>query len=110
MFPAPSARAQQLATMSPQLHAVLTLYPTKDGGRVSPAMPGWGCPCCVSNSDPIVGYDGWPLLGDTPISPGEQRKVGFVFLSGDSAAAIFRKAGKGYLWEGKFIGEALVTP
>jgi hypothetical protein len=57
MFPAPSSRAQQLATMSPQLHAALTLYPTKDGGRVSPAMPGWGCPCCVSNSDPIVGYD-----------------------------------------------------
>jgi len=57
MFRAPSSRAQQLATMSRQLQAVLTRYPTKDGGRVSPATPGWGCPCCVSNSDPIVGYD-----------------------------------------------------
>jgi hypothetical protein len=55
-----------------------------------------------------VCYDGWPLLGDTPIEPGEQRRVGFVFLSGEEAAAIMRKAGTFYLWEGRFIGEAKV--
>jgi hypothetical protein len=55
-----------------------------------------------------VGYDGWPLLGNNPIEPGEQRRVEFVFLSGDEAAAIMRKAGTFYLWEGRFIGEATV--
>jgi hypothetical protein len=31
-----------------------------------------------------------------------------VFLSGKMAADIFRKAGIFYLWEGRFIGEAVV--
>jgi hypothetical protein len=109
MFSGLSSRAQQLLTMAPQLHAVVTLYSTSDGGRPSPAVPGWGCPCCVSKAGPVVGYDGWPLLGDTPLAPGEHRKVGFVFLSGESAAEIFRKAGTFYLWEGKIIGEATVV-
>lgn len=109
MFSGLSSRAEQLLTMEPQLHAVVTLYSTGEGGRASPAGPGWGCPCCVSKAEPVVGYDGWPLLGDTPLSPGEHRKVGFVFLSGESAAEIFRKAGTFYLWEGKVIGEATVV-
>jgi hypothetical protein len=57
----------------------------------------------------VVGYDGWPLLGDTPLAPGEHRKVGFVFLSGESVAETLRKAGKFYLWEGKIVGEATVV-
>lgn len=109
MFSGHLSRAQQLLTMAPQLHAVVTLYPTSGGGRVAPAAPGWGCPCCVSDAAPVVGYDGWPLLGDTPLAPGEQRKVGFVFLSGQSAAETLRKAGKFYLWEGKIVGEATVV-
>jgi hypothetical protein len=67
--------------MSPQLIAEVTLYATVDAGRKSTAFPGWGCPCCVSRQEPIVGYDSWPLLGDTPIEPGERRLLGFVFLS-----------------------------
>jgi len=64
----------------------------------------------VSNMAPWVGYDGWPLLGKTSIEPGEQRRLGFVFLSGEEAANILRKAGKFYLWEGRVIGEAVVVP
>jgi hypothetical protein len=104
-----SARAQQLLAMTPQLHAVVTLYPTGDGGRASPAATGWECPCCVSGAAPVDGHGGWPLLGDTPLSPGERRKVGFVFLSGEPAAETLRKAVKFYLWEGKIVGEATVV-
>jgi hypothetical protein len=43
------------------------------------------------------------------MSPGETRRVGICFLSGESAAQIFRSAGKFYLWEGGFIGEAMVV-
>lgn len=103
-------RAEQLQGMSPQLVADVTLYPTEEGGRKSAAFPGWGCPCCVSRQEPITGYDGWPLLGDTPIKPGEKRRLGFVFLSGREAADIVRDVGKFYLWEGRFIGEARVIP
>ena len=103
-------RARRLLASSPQLVADLTLYPTSLGGRESAAFPGWGCPCCISKGEPIVGYDGWPLLGESPLEPGEQRRVGFVFSSGEEAAAIMRNAGRFYLWEGGFIGEAIVIP
>ena len=100
----------KLQTMSPQLVADVTLYPTSGGGRKSTVFPGWGCPCCISKQHPLVGYDGWPLLGDTPLEPGEQRRLGFVFLSGEEAAELMRNAGIFYLWEGHFIGEAIVVP
>ncbi len=56
----------------------------------------------------MVGYDGLPLLGDTPMGPGEQRRLGFVFPSGGDAAIALRSAGRFYLWEGRCIGEATV--
>jgi hypothetical protein len=102
-------RAEQLKGMSPQLLADVTLYSTDEGGRKSAARPGWGCPCFVSRQDPITGYDGWPLLGDTPVEPGEKRRLGFVFLSGEEAADALRNAGTFYLWESRFIGEARVV-
>ncbi|MGD0620331.1 MAG: hypothetical protein ABSB67_22060 [Bryobacteraceae bacterium] len=98
-----------LATATPQLIADLTLYPTGDGGKKLTAQPGYGCPCTVSKTSPPISYDGWPLLKE-PMNPGESRRVGFVFLSGEEAAAVFRKAGVFYLWEGRFIGEAVVVP
>jgi hypothetical protein len=51
----------------------------------------------------------WPLLGDQPLLPGDQRRLGSVFLSGADVAANMRAAGKFYLWEGHFIGEAVVS-
>ena len=104
------SRAEQLRNMTPQLIADVTLYRTDEGGRRSPAFPGWGCPCCLSKETPLVAaYDGWPLLGDTAIQPGESRRLGFVFLSGEETAKLFKGAGKFFLWEGGFIGEAVVV-
>jgi hypothetical protein len=62
----------------------------------------------VSKSPPLLGYDGWPLL-DEPIEPGEHRRVGFVFVLAEEADEVFRKAGIFYLWEGRFVGEAVVV-
>ncbi len=107
LFPPLLSRAERLETLSSQLIADVTLYPSESGGHE--IRPGWGCPCVLSMSQPIVGYDGWPLLGDNPMSAGEHRRVGFVFLSGEEAAAVFRKAGRFFLWEGRCIGEAVVV-
>jgi hypothetical protein len=48
-------------------------------------------------------------LGDEPLLPGEMRQVGYFFLFPESAEKV-RRAGKFYLWELKFIGEAEVLP
>ena len=101
-------RAEALRNMQPQLIADVVLYRTDQGGRRTAAYLGWGCPCMVSKMQPLVGYDGWPLLGDEPINPGESRRLGFVFLAPEGLAAIGR-ADRFYLWEGGFIGEATVV-
>jgi hypothetical protein len=103
-----NARQEQLKEMSAQLVADVILYPTADGGRRTAALPGWGCPCMIKKESPFVAWDAWPLLGETPISPGESRRLGFVFLSPEGLAAM-QKVGKFYLWEGRFIGEATVV-
>jgi hypothetical protein len=41
---------------------------------------------------------------------GDNGRRNQVFLSGEEAADVFRKAGGFYLWEGRLIGEALVVP
>jgi hypothetical protein len=84
------------------------MYSTAEGGKKISALPGWGCPCSASKSEPLIGYDAWPILTE-PLAPGDQRRVGFVFLSGEEAADVFRKAGTFYLWEGRFVGEARVV-
>lgn len=101
-------RAEQLRKMTPQLIADVKLYRTEEGGRESTANPGWGCPCMVSDMPPWVGWDAWPLLGYDALNPGDERTLGFVFLSPDGLKAI-RSAGKFYLWEGRVIGEAIVV-
>ena len=101
------APADALKEKSPQLVADVFLYATEEGGRGISALPGWGCPCSIAKSKDALFHDGWPLL-DSPFAPGERRRLGFVFLDGEEAASVFRKAGKFYLWEGRFIGEATV--
>jgi hypothetical protein len=101
-------RADALREKSPQLVADVLLYSTEAGGKKLTAQPGWGCPCSCSKSTDATFYDARPLL-DEPFRPGESRRLGFVFLSGEEAAAAFRRAGKFYLWEGRFIGEATVV-
>lgn len=106
-------RAEALRRMTPHLVADVYLYSTAEGGRQLSVEPGWGCPCACSKSTDAVFYDAWPLL-DATFAPGERRRVGFVFLNGESlsseeAAEILRRAGTFYLWEGHFIGEACVV-
>lgn len=96
--------------MSTHLVADVTLYATSEGGKKIAMRPGFGCPCFASKSEPLGGFDGWPKLEDTPMEPGEKRRLEFFFLSGEVAAEAFRNAGKFYLWEGRFIGEAEVVP
>lgn len=85
------------------------MFNTAEGGRKGPAYPGWGCPCVLSNSEPLTGYDAWPILGGDNLLPGEKRRLGFYFLSRDEAVPLMRNAGHFYLWEGGFIGEATVV-
>lgn len=103
-----SERAERLREMTPALIADVRLFSTEEGGKKLPAYPGWGCPCMVSQQQPLTGYDGWMVLND-PLIPGEKRTgVPFVFLSPEGGETM-RQAGHFYLWEGGFVGEAVVT-
>ena len=86
------------------------LYPTDQGGRETVAFSGYGCPCFRSKDVAVGGWDARLQLGDMPFAPGTKRRIGFVFLSGKEAADAMRKAGRFYLWEGGFVGEATVVP
>jgi hypothetical protein len=103
------SRAADLRRMKPALVADVHLYETADGGKDISALPGWGCPCVARRVQPISGFDGWPVL-DEPLQPGERRaNVPFVFLTPEGADSM-REAGRFYLWEGRFVGEATVVP
>ncbi|CAH1653219.1 hypothetical protein CHELA1G11_10605 [Hyphomicrobiales bacterium] len=56
-----------------------------------------------------MGFDALVILGDRAFHPGEERRVGFYFLSADEAADSLKKAGRFFLWEGRTIGEAQVV-
>lgn len=104
-------RARKVNSVPPHLVADVVFYTAEEKGYGSPRLPGWGCICCTKkfpNGAVIEGYDAWPQL-ETPLSPGERRRIGFVFLtSGDEGAEAMRKAGRFYLWEGRYVGEATV--
>ncbi len=104
------SRADFLRTAKQHLMADVRMYTTEEGGRKGPAFPGWGCPCMVSQMQPFVGRDGFPILGDEPLLPGDRKRLGFYFMAGEEAAEVMRTAGRFYLWEGHFIGEATVLP
>jgi hypothetical protein len=105
--------AESLAQMSPHLVAEVYLYATDEGGKRLTVQPGWGCYCSCSKSADALLCSCWPLL-EGPFAPGERRQLGFVFLHGtgiskDDIVAALRRAGTFYLWEGHFIGEAVVV-
>lgn len=85
------------------------MFETAMGGRKGPAYAGWGCPCLLSEAEPLTGYDAWPILDSNALLPGETRRLGFYFLSRDEAVPLMRNAGRFYLWEGGVIGEAVVV-
>ena len=102
------SRAELIKTATPQLIADVRMYDAAAGGREGPAYSGWGCPCMVSQKEPLVGYDALPLIGEEPLLPGETRQLGFIFLSHEEAVPVLRTAGRFFLWEGRFVGEAIV--
>jgi hypothetical protein len=102
------SRAEFIKTATPPLVAEVRMYETAAGGRTGPAYSGWGCPCMVSQREPLIGYDALPLIGGEPLLPGETRRLGFVFLSHEEAVPVMRTAGRFFLWEGRFVGEAVV--
>jgi hypothetical protein len=107
------SRKEIIRNKKPDLVVDLWLYPSDRGGREHPIMPGWSSPCTVQQEEGAgwVGYDGWPQLGDTKMEPGESRRVGYVFMSGEEAVAYLSATDKFYVWEGRIIGEAtIVTP
>jgi hypothetical protein len=101
------SRADMLRAAKADFVVDLTLY----GTAKHPIMLGWGCPCTTQSEEGSgwVGYDGWPLLLQGPMSPGESRRVGYVFLSGQQAVNYLRSAEKFYLLEGRIIGEAKIV-
>lgn len=96
-------------TRTPDLVADVWLYPTDAGGRESAAILGYGCPCFTARDRAVGGWDARLQLGDMPFAPGTKRRIGFVFLSGQQAADLMKEAGRFFLWEGRFVGEATVV-
>jgi len=88
------------------LFADIVLYATDTGGKTTPARPGFRCSCMVSKVQPLQGWDARLLL-EQPLFPGQRRRVEFCFLSREGALAI-RTARHFFLWEGRFVGEAVV--
>jgi hypothetical protein len=96
--------------MQAHLIADVTLYRTEDGGRRGPTPAEWfGCLCRLTK-DSTPAWDCRLILEGRRLAPGETRRVGICFLSGECAAQIFRHAGKFFLWDMRIVGEAIVVP
>jgi len=104
------SKANFLKNANPHIWAEYTLYPTSKGGKTKYISCGWSCPCFVKKDSMCGGFDAYPLLGNTIMSPSETRYLGLWFMNREEAEPTFKKAGKFYLWEGGFIGEAIVRP
>ena len=104
-------RIDKLRSAKPELIVDLTLYSSECSKRKVPIGLGWGCPCSIArtNDKKMMAWDGWPLL-DSEMSPGETRRVGYVFLSGEeSVRHLLSGGGTFYLWEAGLIGEAKIV-
>jgi len=98
----------RLAGIRPDLFADVTLYTSEQGGKATAILGLWyGCPCEIEGAK--WAWDCRIALGHLPLRPGETRRVGIAFLSGEEAAMAIRAAGRFVLWEGRPIGEGVVV-
>ena len=97
-----------LGELVPDLIADVRLYTASEGGVSHPIRATFRCPCSVTNINPPNMHTAELLLGSEPMHPGERRRIGFVFLTSEGADAM-RKAGKFYIWNGRFFGEATIV-
>lgn len=93
---------------TPHLVADVRLYPTEEGGKTIPARKGYGCPCFISKDFAQDGWDARLQLDEIPFEPGTARRVGFVFIHPEGAVHM-KEAGRFFLWDGRFVGEAEVV-
>jgi len=96
-----------LTRLKADLIADVTFYATEAGGKTAPVFSGYGCPCLVSKAEPLQGWDARLVFDGEPILPGQKRRVGFAFLSREGARTM-SEARHFFLWEGRFVGEAVV--
>ena len=82
---------QRLTEGKPDVVVDLYLYAEVDGGKTHPIGMGWGCSCSTDKTL-TEGWDGYPPLDDEML-PGEHRKVGMVFLSGQTAVDALASSG-----------------
>jgi hypothetical protein len=94
--------------MTPELIADVYLYPTDRGGKKLSIGDRYRCPCFVAEDTNSGGWD-CVIVRGAPLAPGERGQLGFVFLSGDRAVKALSEAGKFFLWESPFVGEATVV-
>lgn len=95
-------------TKTPDLVADVYLYSATEGGKVDPVRQGYFPPCFPEKDRASGGWDARMQLGDIVFEPGTTRRIGFVFLWLESLEQA-KKAGKFYLWDCRFIGEAKIV-
>ena len=99
-------RAEALKVIQPELIGNLRFFTTEAGGPKTRKTLGWSCPAFVRlNQHSPPGWDCFPKFTEAGLGPGEEAELGFVFLSGETAAKCFLEAGQMFLWEFRFIGE-----
>src|SRR5260221_14255480 len=98
------------AVMTPEAFADFYLYPTDAGGRKAPMGQGYRGACYTEKDTSPGGWTVFIDVGETPLSPGEKRRVGISVLH-DEGRKLILDVGRFYLWDGRFVGEATnITP
>jgi hypothetical protein len=92
----------------PDLTADVRLYRADEGGRSTELRATLRCPCAATNAKPEMMYSAELQLGTETLKPGDRKRIVFAFLTTEGAEAM-RRAGKFYLWDGKFFAEATVV-
>jgi len=104
------SKAEFLKTAKPHLWVEYRLYPTSEGGKTKSISLGYGCPCFIKKDAMSGGFDAYPLLANKIMSPSETRYLGLWLMNPEDAEPAFKRVGRLYLWDGGFIGEAVIKP